>query len=870
MPLSAGHKLGEYEIVRPIGAGGMGEVYRARDARLNRDVAIKVLPEFASSNLDRLLRFEQEARAAAALNHPNILAVYQMGTYEGVPYLVTELLEGETLKETLSRGPLPLSKVIAYGVQIAHGLAAAHDKGIVHRDLKPDNLFISKDGRVKILDFGLARIAHQEDSAESSHAFDVKTRPGVLLGTVAYMSPEQVRGQVADHRSDIFAFSAILREMLSGRRPFQKPTQAETMSAILHEDLPALAELPSVTPLALQKILQRGLQKNPDQRFQSASDMAFALEALSDPALLSHVAVLVPADSKPDHRRAKWVAITLAVVLGLGAFAYLVSRPAPAPRVSNYVQLTQDGVQKSLIGTDGSRLYLSLITSALQGVASIPISGGEPTKIPMPGSGMVPVALSPDGSQFLVVDGQGVPFTGPLWSLPVLGGSPRRLGDTVGTTAAWSPDGRRMVYANSGDIFLANADGTQPAKLLTMNGLVADPAWSLDGSTLRFSTSDGFGPGIGQHLAWEVSPDGSNLHRLFAGWHNPPDECCGSWTANGKYFVFQSQGQIWALPRQSTFSHAEPKPIQLTSSPMSLHSPIPGKDGKKLFVVGRTYRGELTRYDPTAHQFLPFLGGVSAEYVAFSKDGQWVAYVTYPEGSLWKAKADGSERLQLTFPPFKPVLPRWSPDGNTIVFFEFPVSSSRPARIYELPSAGGSPRPLMPDDPRNQQDPNWSPDGNRIVFAGDATDAVAVKGAPAISVFDRQTRQVSPVPGSQGLFSPRWSPDGQHLSALSSDSSAVLVFDFQTKKWTQVAKGTFGWLNWSRDGKSIYILDFTGDGSVARIRIGDGRVEQVVGLKNFVTTGQFGGTLSLAPDDSPLLLRDRGTQDVYALDWEEP
>src|ERR1017187_2023653 len=291
MPLTPGTILGQYEIRSPLGAGGMGEVYRAHDTRLDREVAIKVLPESLTSDSVRLRRFEQEARAAAALNHPNILAVYQMATHEGASYMVSELLDGERLRERLRHGPIPLRKAIDYAVQIAHGLAAAHDKGIVHRDLKPDNLFVTKDGRVKILDFGLAKLVQPRDAsgAEATLAgveatIAQGTEPGMVMGTVGYMSPEQVRGKVADHRSDIFAFGTILYEMVTGKQTFRKPTSAETMSAILNEDPPSISQVTSTSPPGLQRVLHRCLEKSPEQRFQSAADLAFALEALSDSA----------------------------------------------------------------------------------------------------------------------------------------------------------------------------------------------------------------------------------------------------------------------------------------------------------------------------------------------------------------------------------------------------------------------------------------------------------------------------------------------------------------------------------------------------------------------------------------------------------
>lgn len=861
MPLHPGFILGEYEILAPLGAGGMGEVYSARDTQLHRKVAIKALPEFYSSDPERLRRFEQEARAAAALNHPNILAVYQLRRFEGRSYLITELLEGETLRDRLNRGAIPFRQVIDCGGQIARGLAAAHKKGIVHRDLKPENLFLTNDGHVKILDFGLARILQQN---EATIAPERRTDPGVLMGTVGYMSPEQVRGEPADQRSDIFSFSVILCEMFTGKQTFYKPTSAETMTAILNEDPGTLAEIGTQLSPGVQKVLQRGLEKNAEQRFQSASDLGFALETLSDPVI-----PMPGASGKQEHPRThgRGLMVGLAgvgILAGIGVLAYLWAHPSSPPVVSNYVQLTHDGTQKSLIGTDGARLYLS---SAAQGIEAIQIAGGEESRIPLP-SDMVPVGMSGDGSEFLVVEGKGVPFRGTLWSVPVLGGSPRRLGDTVGNVAAWSLDGRMLAYADLSDLFVSKGDGTDARKILTTVGLIDNMGWGPDGK-LRFGTSEGFGQGIGQHLLWEVSADGSGLHRLLAGWHTPPDECCGTWSADGKYFLFASEGQIWALGRSGGLFRAPGAPIALTSSPMALSTPVAGRDGRKLFVVGSTYRGELTRYDTRSGQFVPFLGGLSAEYVSFSKDGQWAAYVSYPEGTLWRCRADGSDRMQLTFPPLRAVLPRWSPDGKTLVFFEFPVSSSHPARIYEVPAEGGSVTELMPDDPHNQQDPTWSPDGTKIVFAGDAAEAVAAQAAPAIRVFDVATHKVSTVPGSQELFSPRWSPDGQHLAALTGDSNTLMVFDFATQQWSPITRGTLGWLNWSQDGRSIYFVDFAGD-AVSRVDLADHKVERVADLKDFVSTGQFGGSLTLAPDDSPLLLRDRGTQDVYALDWKEP
>ena len=866
MPLEPGTKLGQYEILSPLGAGSMGEVYRARDVRLDREVAIKVLPELVTMDVERLLRFEQEAKAAAALNHPNILAVYQLGNYQGMPYLVSELLEGKTLTEHIRRGPLPLRKAISYGVQIARGLAAAHEKGIIHRDLKPDNLFVTKDDRVKILDFGLAKVIQPKQGA--AHLSATITLPGVALGTIGYMAPEQVRGLQTDQRADIFAFGAILYEMVMGKRSFERGTSADTISAILNDEPPPISQLSPETPVGVERVVRRCLEKDPAQRFHSASDLAFALESLSDltisPASGAHPIV----SQEPGSPRFK-IAVSLFAAAAVIAIAgYFLAQPPPPPRVSNYVQLTHDGQQKSIIGTDGARLYLSLGevragSFAFHGIAEMSASGSEPKKIAiMPSVNMVPVDLSPDGSQVLVIDGEGAPPKGPLWSLEVLGGSPRRLGDIIAETAAWSPDSRRLAYSVLGELFLANADGTDAHKLISVKGDILNITWSPDGSRLRFDSSETAGT-VGQQLEWEVFTSGANLHRLFEGWHSPPNECCGRWTPDGKYFVFQSGGQIWFVARRGSFFGSNPQPVLLTSSPLTLSSPLPSKDGRKLFVIGQTYRGELMRYDAKSAQLASFLGGISAEFVDFSKDGQWVTYVSYRAGTLWRSKVDGSERVQLTYPPMYPVLPRWSPDGNKIIFFEFAREAGKPARIYQVSRDGGSPRELLPDDHTQQLDPNWSPDGSKIIFAGESNDPTS-----AIRVLDLATHKISSLPGSDGLYSPRWSPDGRYVSAFSADSKTLLLFDFRTEKWSKLAQGSLSWLNWSHDSQFVYVLDFRGKDAVVRIRVADQKTEQVADLKNFITVGRYGGWLALAPDDSPLLLHDTGTQDVYSVDWE--
>ena len=487
MPLSVGTKLDGYEILGLLGAGGMGEVYRAFDPLLKREVAIKVLPSSVAHDFDRLRRFELEAQATAALDHPNILPIYRFGVFQGSPYLVSALLEGSTLRQVLAEGSLPVRKAMDTSVQIARGLAAAHEKGIVHRDLKPENIFTTKSGLSKILDFGLAKLMQPPTESDGNlPTLTIGTDPGMVAGTAGYMAPEQVRGQAVDHRTDIFAFGAILFEMISGRRAFHRSTAAETMTAILHEDPPAVSQLVQSVPPGLQRVMQRCLEKNPEQRFQSASDLAFALEALSESGASS------PAVAPPPRRSRRvtilW-ATSAAALIAVGVAAYFVisSRDKFASlRISDYAQLTHAGNARGLRGTDGTRLYMDRGF----GIGEVAISGGDVAPVPVPLSDPVLMDVSPDGSKFLVASFTGATkLSHPMWSVSILGGSLKLL--AVGTEASWSADGNSVAYSTpDGNIFSVRSDGTGARKLASVGGVAGFLAWSPDGSTIRFSKDD--------------------------------------------------------------------------------------------------------------------------------------------------------------------------------------------------------------------------------------------------------------------------------------------------------------------------------------------------------------------------------------------
>src|ERR1700726_2162218 len=402
MAVSSGTKLGPYEIISPLGAGGMGEVYRARDTRLGRDVAIKVLPEALTNDADRLRRFEQEARTIAALNHPNILGIHDIGAHDGAPFLVSEFLEGVTLRDKLKSGPLPVRRAIEYALGIAEGLAAAHEKGVVHRDLKPENVFVTRDGRVKVLDFGLAKLMRPEESPETEMTLtSPATLPGMVMGTVGYMSPEQVRGEATDARSDIFSFGAVLYEMLTGNRAFKRDTSAETMTAILREEPPELNNTGWQGPLGLQRILGRCLEKNVERRFQSASDLAFAIEALSGTA--TSVAQTV---EHPKATRAwlPWLAIILGA-LTLGAGMWMVGRRWSTKVAPKFTRLTyqQGYLSNARFAKDLQTVVYSAQweSNPLQ-IYSVRTEFPQSTKVDLPSSTLL--ALSTSGDMQIAVN----------------------------------------------------------------------------------------------------------------------------------------------------------------------------------------------------------------------------------------------------------------------------------------------------------------------------------------------------------------------------------------------------------------------------------------------------------------------------------
>jgi Tol biopolymer transport system component len=867
MALTAGTKLDSYEVLGLLGAGGMGEVYRARDPVLKRQVAIKVLPSFVSQDSQRLHRFEQEAQAAAALNHANILAVYHFGAFQGATYLVSELLEGDTLRQLLQHGPIPVRKSIDYGVQIAHGLAAAHEKGIVHRDLKPENLFVTKDGRIKILDFGLAKLLHHQPESDGNaptmtQTMTPKTDPGMVMGTAGYMSPEQVRGATVDHRTDIFALGAILYEMLTGRRAFQRSTSAETMTAILNEDPPHISQIVQATPPGLQRVVHRCLEKNSEQRFHSASDLAFALEALSESGRGTVVVTT-------QRSRSRWLWVAAAgVVVALAALLIAWWRIPPAvPAVESVTQLTDDGEPKGNMVSDGSRIYFYEGQAGNFRIAQVSVTGGAAAPVETPFANSYVAGVKPDGSALLALVSNNESHLAPLWLIPLPAGEPRRLGNFETQNADIFPDGRIVFTqfnqgttakeADKTDLFVADKDGRNPRKLVSLPGSPGD-LWAApddqrillrvapDGQRILLSHE-----ADGDRWLLDIEADGTGLRKLRK---LSPDECCFTWTLDEKYLVYQSRNaqhsDIWLLPMKTGPFRRPGKPIRLTNGPLRYSNPYPSRDGKQIFALGTKQRGELVRYDMKSHQFEPFLSGISATDPTFSRDGKWVAYASYPDHTLWRSRSDGSERMQLTYPPMDVRFPFISPDGTKAAFH------TDKNEIFVISMEGGQPQRIVEEGAWA----TWSPDANYLSYQ-DFQDA-------GQRIVDVRTGKKSAVPSGGNWITQ------DTLVAVNKDQTKFLTFNLKTQKWADLGPNNLGSIvnvMLSPDSKYLYFTTGGADPKVARIRLSDQRNETIASLKDFHPALNYGFTeVNVAPDGSPIFTRDTGYQEIYALNIRWP
>jgi Tol biopolymer transport system component len=820
MPLTQGTRLGAYEILALIGSGGMGEVYRARDPRLARDVAVKVLPPGVVTDPERLHRFEQEARAAAALNHPNILAIHDIGLHNGTPYIVSELLDGESVRDRLRSGALPVRKAVEYAVQVARGLAVAHDKGIVHRDLKPENVFVTGDGHVKILDFGLAKLT-QTDVASSSAGSEMPTAhltdPGLVLGTVGYMAPEQVRGLQADHRSDIFAFGALLYEMLSGQRAFRRDTSIDTMTAILREDPPDLPLADRRIPPALGRIVDRCLEKAPAARFQSTGDLAFALDSLS-----SHSTAAEPvAAVTPSRERVVPVwALVAAGGVAAGALAALAAvawfQPAP-PDVR--------AVRFVVAPPDGWILPLQAQGNAANGSLSV----------------------SPDGLRvaFVARDAKGVTK---IWTRSFDTLAAQALeGTEGGASPFWSPDSRSLAFFAQGKLKKIDLAGG-PAVTLCDAAPGVSGAWGRDG-VIVFSAA-------GATPLLRVSAAGGKPSPATTLADNETGHARPSFLPDGRHFVYRattagaqrapafvtaldstertqlmdvestnvvySKGHLLFLRETTLMAQPfDPDALTLTGDAFPVVEQVQTFGSPAYGFFSATDSGVLV-YQAGVAAGTPQLMwidragksrkvGNPAGYsdLALSPDARRTAAALAQQGAnedVWLLDMDRDGlATRLTFDAAMDIAPLWSRDGSRLVF-----ASNRKGLyfdIYQKASSGTGAEELLFADTRNKVPTSWSSDGRFVLYTAGGIDVWVLPLSG-----DRK-----PFPFLQSRFtetSGKFSPDGRWVAYVSNESgrNEVYVAPFTgaageaSGKW-QVSNGGGNLPQWRGDGEEIFYVN---------------------------------------------------------------
>jgi len=603
------------------------------------------------------------------------------------------------------------------------------------------------------------------------------------------------------------------------------------------------------------------------------ASVAGAANSGDDPPSTSPFAALQEEAAKPKSRRRVWALVALAVLAVAGSAAYQLLRPR-VPVVSAIHQLTRTGLRKnSYLATDGTRVYFNEVSAGKVRLAEVSTAGGEVSYLDSKLDSPFLADISADGSELLVANG-----TSPAlyWTVPLPAGAPRRIPGEF-TLAGFLPGSSQIVYLLPSEVlhmFASDIDGGNAHSLLQLprNPATFDWAISPDGSKIRYVTEGG--------KVWESRIDGTQKHLLAQGFPRPPYG--SNWTAGDKLFLMvsatESENSLWAISKPGWPGSREPRPVQLTFGSLFFGPPTASKDGKRIYALGQIPRGELSTVDVHTKTFRKYLGGISAGSTDFSRDGQWVTYVTDPQGRLWRSRLDGSERLQLTFPPMSRVInPKWSPDGRYIAFMDWNLHR----KIYLVSADGGAPMLLEAGD-FQPADPGWSSDGKFLVYGGEPRGMAVANPTDArseIRILDLATKQSKTVPGSEGMYSPRWSPDGHYLAALSDDQKRLFLFSFEKQHWQEVPvpklpePATVGQPNWSHDGRYLYFNSAVGN-DVYKLSVPGGKPALVVSLAG-TDTGWPGmrpwgwdGWYGLTPDDQVLVMLDRSVDEVYALDVE--
>jgi Tol biopolymer transport system component len=544
----------------------------------------------------------------------------------------------------------------------------------------------------------------------------------------------------------------------------------------------------------------------------------------------------------------------------------------PAPRVTAIKQITHDGFRKTNLLADDSQLYVTELPASNRLIAKVTLPNSDRSVLPSPFSSLQALDLSPDHSKLLVSSSSKTSGDPEFWTVPVKSGAPHRVGDLTGRDGSWSADGKLLAFGKGASLYVANADGSHSHALYGANGSVFAVHFSPDGKRIRFTVND-----VEQNATslWEVNADGTNPHALLKDWPYNTKACCGTWTADGQYYIFQASQPVpntsllvttlWALPETND---PNPAPAQITAGPMSFGNPSLSRDNKNIWAIGVQPSVDVVKYDAKKQKYVPLVEGLSATDVDYSADGKWIAFVSIPEGALWRARADGSDRLQLSPEGDRAALPHWSPDGKQIAYATLKQGGSW--KLSLASAKGGDSHEMLPEE-GSQIDANWSPDAKRLMF-GDYSGA---KDRRNIRILDFTTHKIEAVPGSDGLFSPRWSPDGRYIAALSTDFTTLMLYEVKTKKWSkwiQEPAGAVSYPIWAADSQSIYFDDLVnGAEAIRRVKVGENSAEEIFMIGSF---DRYPGALGLwfgqAPDGSWMFVRDRSTQEVYQLSMELP
>ncbi len=622
---------------------------------------------------------------------------------------------------------------------------------------------------------------------------------------------------------------------------------------------------------------------------EAASPSSLASEANSEGTATTTVAPVPPAiapeaappptsylRSSQMRRLATWSAIAIAALV----MAYLLRPTVPPPRLIGMRQLTHDGTAKLFMGpsatplamfTDGARVYFGEVEPSGLKVMQVSTLGGESERVPVPFDFVGLTDLSVSQSKLLLQTPTNASVTlGTLWTMPLPAGQPQSNGKLAVFDAAWSPDGDWIYYTIGSDLWVARNDESQQRKLLSGKGLLNWIRFSHDGQRIRFSAFD---QAHNTNALWQARTDGSHLRPVLPGWN----ACCGSWTPDGKYFVFASMRggswNLWAMrEKREWWRRTDPEPVRLTIGQMSSISPLPSIDGKTIFFIGSIPRGELVRYDLRKRLFVPYLAGLSADGLAFSRDGSRVTWTTVPEGTLWQSKADGSDRRQLTFPPMQSSEPRWSPDGTRIAFAA--QEPGKTSKIYIVPAGGGFAEQVTADESYDG-DPSWSPSGDALAFGQPEPNDAGAEHHP-IQIVDLRSRAVTVLPGSSHYFSPRWSPDGRWLLALDDETFALELYNFTTQKWEQLTNLAANYPNWTSDSQCVLFNVLSGPSAAQqpyyRICLSDRKPQLLVNLAEggSLVSSTFDFWTGVTPDGSILGIRDISIEEIYALDTRFP